>query len=485
SVVVALTSAAEGAAAEGAAAEGAAADLAGAAELLAAHADVPLTVVLGTDHIAGLQRDAVLAAEFRNALGTRPVVPITEPVLDPSSLAAVGQGGLYRSSVEEARSTVAALGLTLATDTVAVGEPQTTDGARLLTEWGTTTALHVPQLRTVGSRVTAGRLATDAGPLAVVAADATPAELGATGSVSATPADRAQRLLARLFVADGSRPIVVSERGSAADGFATLAMVLEAVGLAPVDVVPLADAAGASADLGVVAPATDAADDLSPVAGGVLEAQDLLATYDTFYVDGGRTPDAFRTDITALLATGEEIESRHRGITDLIATLQAELSVISLPQNQSVILAARSVSIPLTIENRSSGARQVVLEFRSDKIVVAEHGQLITIEPGTSSIDVQVEARSLGVSPLQVSVLSPDGRHTLSTTRFEVRSTAVPGLGLLISAIGLGLLALWWGLSIQRRRSAHPQRSALPPPDDQPPDDGPVDRDRALAGDSV
>ena len=73
------------------------------------------------------------------------------------------------------------------------------------------------------------------------------------------------------------------------------------------------------------------------------------------------------------------------------------------------------------------------------------------VEPGTSSVDVNVEVRSLGLSPLEVSIWTPDGKQQLALTTFEVRSTAVPGLGLLLSAIGIVLLCSWWWVDNRRR----------------------------------
>jgi hypothetical protein len=63
-----------------------------------------------------------------------------------------------------------------------------------------------------------------------------------------------------------------------------------------------------------------------------------------------------------------------------------------------------------------------------------------------------VQARSSGAFPLTVTLESPDGRLTLSTTRFTVRSTAASGLGVVLS-IGAGIVLLaWWARSFSRRR---------------------------------
>jgi hypothetical protein len=63
-----------------------------------------------------------------------------------------------------------------------------------------------------------------------------------------------------------------------------------------------------------------------------------------------------------------------------------------------------------------------------------------------------VQARSSGAFPLTVTLESPDGRLTMSTSRFTVRSTAASGLGVVLS-IGAGAVLLaWWARSFSRRR---------------------------------
>ncbi len=59
----------------------------------------------------------------------------------------------------------------------------------------------------------------------------------------------------------------------------------------------------------------------------------------------------------------------------------------------------------------------------------------------------------LGASQLEVSVWTPDGARVLATNQFQVRSTAVPGLGLLISAAAVVFLIVWWYVDHRRTRA--------------------------------
>jgi hypothetical protein len=300
-----------------------------------------------------------------------------------------------------------------------------------------------------------GLLTTPAGQLAIVAptddlTGTAPPEAGGVGWIHQL---LAQLTLRRQVGADTS----LLRLGG--DDHASLASLLDVLGEpGPLRPVPLGDAVPALA-AGELEAQGQPLQDLGPIADSLVEVRARLATYESFYVDGADSPARYRALIRQSLGVGTDPSEQASAIDEIDREVLAALDVVSLPQNQSVTLAARSVPIPLTITNAATGTREVLLQFRSDKLMVAEDGHVIRIGPGTSSIDIQVDARSLGVSPLEVRVLTPDGERMLASTRFQVRSTAVPGLGLLLSAIGLVLLGMWWWVSIRRRRSEQPPGS--------------------------
>ena len=419
-----------------------------ATELLSTHPDLPATAVVANDALAELEGDPALAASFVTALGSRSVVVSVRPQLDPSSLAAIGRLDRYRQAIASTRAASAALGLPSDDATITVGAAQTIDGAVELRSLGIDRTLDSGSL--VGAEtVRLHRLPTPDGPLLTLHAD--PVWLELRAGIHA-PAARAHRLLARLALAEPGAAIVLNASAGGDGGAQALDTLFAALAEPSILTLPLAElaprATAAQAD-----PARQPAQDLSAVTDDTATTVALLASYETFYAGGPGSPGSYGAELDAALSLDADPSGRVDRVRALNQLLDAELATIALPPNQTVTLAARSAAIPLTIENGAAGARQVLLEFQSDKIAVEEDGQLITVEQGTSSIDVHVEARSLGVSPLQVSVLTPDGQRVLSTTRFEVRSTAIPGLGLLISAVGLLLLGGWWYVSIRRKRS--------------------------------
>ncbi len=438
-----------------------------ATRLLDRHPGIPVAPMLDGTALAILEADPELAAGLAAALGERTVILSTRPALDVSSLAAIGRLDRYRQAFAATRASATALGLPFDGATTTIDARQTAAGATELASLGVQRALHRgavdPAVAPPSSRVR-----TDRGEVVELWARPIGTDLG---GASRGPVERSQRVLAQLALADPDVPVLVNLDSGAEPDPDTLDVLLGAMVAPELRIRPLAELAPLVARE-VAEPAERPALDLRAVTDHTATAVALLADYGDFHVSGPGEPEAYEAELDATLAltnAGDGADRTER-VVALNRRLEAELATIALPENQSVTLAAQSAVIPLTIENNSSGARQVLLSFRSDKIIVEQNRQPITIEPGTASIDIDIQTRSLGVSPLQVSLLTPDGQRVLATTRFEVRSTAVPGLGLLISAVGLLLLGGWWYVSIRRRRSppAEPGPGRTPPDEPAP-----------------
>lgn len=127
-------------------------------------------------------------------------------------------------------------------------------------------------------------------------------------------------------------------------------------------------------------------------------------------------------------------------------TVDTQLAAITLPEAQQVTLTERTGRIPLTFENQLDHAVTVEVALESDKLEFSDgEVQLVTLPPKTTTRhEVAVRARSSGAFPLEVTVRSPDEGLVLGTTRFSVRSTAISGIGLLLSAVAGAFLLLWW-----------------------------------------
>ncbi|MFP3899514.1 MAG: DUF6049 family protein [Acidimicrobiia bacterium] len=209
------------------------------------------------------------------------------------------------------------------------------------------------------------------------------------------------------------------------------------------------------ASLGGVAPQVDDARDRVGGYGGTvgdddagqsLEASLLLAT-------GTTTPDAER-------------DAYVRRVTEQLGALA---DTIHAPAEFRITLTSRSSTIPLNITNDGEEPVDVRIELDSSRLEFPRGTEIqTTLQPGVTRVDVRVETRTSGAFPLDITITSPDGAIELDRTTFDVRSTTVSGVGLVLS-IGAGLfLVVWWTRHWRSsRRSRHlapgePARAAHP-----------------------
>src|SRR5690606_6186443 len=128
--------------------------------------------------------------------------------------------------------------------------------------------------------------------------------------------------------------------------------------------------------------------------------------------------------------------------------------------------------VPLNLENRLQVEARVRIVMSSAKLDFPE-GSVIerVLEPATTTlIELPVETRASGAFPMTVTISSADGTLPVATTRYTVRSTAISGVGLVLS-VGAGLfLLVWWGRHFRTARRArklvasnHPALSGTEP----------------------
>jgi len=426
-------------------------------DLLGRHEDTPLTVLLDPATLDRLRVEDNLRDGLVAALAGRPVSPLSEPDLDPSALAEINQVELFVELTSATTESVSAIGLTPADGLHLLDARPTADGLAALQAIGVTSVL------STGGRWTEGTFRAQGDTVRMVTADTDLSGLlNEDGG-----AHRATRLLTRLTLRNqdsadagnqnGPVPVVLAPE---TPDVATVDALLRAMATGPTEAVLVTDIwqVGGDRRSGWLRPAERPTQDLRPVADVLWRVQQKLATYTSFDANadgvtgGNGRVEAIRRGIIAALSTANSPEQRMETLELLEATLNAGLSVINLHDGQPVTLAARSAPIPLVVESSADGPRKVLLQLRSDKVRSSDDSRIVEIPPGTTSIDVELEARSLGVSPLEVSMWTPDGTTMLASTRFEVRSTAIPGLGLALTGGAVLLLATWWVLDARSRR---------------------------------
>ncbi|MCB1250379.1 MAG: hypothetical protein KDB36_13270, partial [Acidimicrobiales bacterium] len=128
-----------------------------------------------------------------------------------------------------------------------------------------------------------------------------------------------------------------------------------------------------------------------------------------------------------------------------VAQVDAAAASLTLPPQPRITVTEETVELTLIIDNAAEYPLQAELTLTSDKLDFPDGAtQVVTLQPGSNRIPVDVSSRSSGAFPITVTLEAPDGSIAIASTRFTVRSTAVSGIGLVLS-IGAGVfLLLWW-----------------------------------------
>ncbi len=219
-------------------------------------------------------------------------------------------------------------------------------------------------------------------------------------------------------------------------------------------------------------PPTEVSHDLTPISAGLQAARSGI--------DGvaGVTGDpTIATDLrrSLLVSTGTATpdDARAAYVDHVNQALGAVAGSVTLPDQFRITLTSRSSSIPVQLTNNTDRDVNVMVQVDSDQLEFPE-GDFIaaTLAPGTTRIEVPVRVRTSGAFTMVVRVTSPDGSLLLDTSTFDIRSTAISGVGLLLS-IGAGLfLAVWWLRHWRRARRSRHLMPAGGEPDTDPDGDG-------------
>jgi hypothetical protein len=172
------------------------------------------------------------------------------------------------------------------------------------------------------------------------------------------------------------------------------------------------------------------------------------ADLDTFVAMVGPTsdlPDEPSRHLLAASAAGLGDDERRAHLDAAATAIDAVEGRVSTPPTFTLTLTARDGTIPLTIRNDSGVPVRVRVHLRSQKLEFPEGDTLeLELTEPITRIDIPVRSRATGAFPLRIDVRTPDDRHSLSMSRYTVRSTAISGVGLVLS-LGAGLfLAVWW-----------------------------------------
>lgn len=164
-----------------------------------------------------------------------------------------------------------------------------------------------------------------------------------------------------------------------------------------------------------------------------------------------------------LLATGSDTPDDQRAayVDRVTGELRDLAGLINAPDEFRITLTSRTASVPLNLTNESTEPVEVRIKLESDQLEFPDGDEILTtLEPGANPLQVRVRVLTSGAFPLDIEITSPDGSIRLDSTRFDIRSTAVSGVGVFLS-VGAGLfLALWW---IRNWRATTRSKRLVPP----------------------
>ena len=175
----------------------------------------------------------------------------------------------------------------------------------------------------------------------------------------------------------------------------------------------------------------------------------LKARADTFAAilptPGDPHARAFDDAVLRTLSSGwrgqRDLATRFRDDVDnqLSATMR-RVRIASLP-GSFVTLTSHSGTVPVTVANDLDTQVSVIVAISSQHLRVSGGGrQAQTIQPHRQiAVDVRAEARTSGVFPLDVRLLTPHG-ETYDSEQLFVRSTAYGSVAILITAGATGVL---------------------------------------------
>ncbi len=418
---------------------------------LSTHPEVPFVVQIDEAVLTQLEGDRALAEQFALATAGRPVMTDASLDLDPSALAEIDQGHFYTQALAANAQRLTDLGLSPLPEVVMISSDLTAPGTELMIDSGVLAALN-----TRTNEIDTGAITTAGGRLQIIQSDRQlTEELSAPqGFGSFSPSD-IYALYARLSLRaaeDNSSVILGGEGSPVLDSQSLDAFLATLTEDGPLRPVSLLDAMPTQPRNPLLA-AERSEQNLLDSGEAIAELQQLAQTSRSFR--GVQNPALEQLLVDSLSRTRNPTD-RARAIERAKAELLADLSAISLSSAQSLTLAAVEGPLPLTIRNDAESSRLVRLDFRGDRVEIAEDGQVLTIPPGETTFELTARARTLGVSTLEVTATTPDQSRVLSTSRYQIRSTAVPGLGWAISGAALAFLLLWWFRNARRSTPNRP-----------------------------
>ncbi len=155
-----------------------------------------------------------------------------------------------------------------------------------------------------------------------------------------------------------------------------------------------------------------------------------------------------RLDELLQLSTNASLDSERRQsyintVYEVINEQKADS--ITTPSEESITLTGRRSQVPIIVENNLTVDASVLFVLDSEKLAFPEGRELeVVLTPGSNRIEIPIEVRASGDSPIRIQIFSPDRSVLLGTSEILVRAFVFSGVGLIIGVLAIIVLVIWW-----------------------------------------
>jgi hypothetical protein len=449
-------------------ADGFAADVARTLRLFAERRTVPVSFAVSpetAERLAADEEHADLVDDLGQELDRpgRDLLGASYVPLDPAPLVGEGLGDEIAAQAELGRRTLTSVLGSPGTDTWLVDGPIDVASVDALRTAGAA-HLVLPSAALASGGTSAPVLLPSASGVNAVATDGL---FDLTGEPPADPVLAAYQLLGRLAavgsITPGSAGVVVRVNPSAVSS-RELATVLDQLDQPSTYLIPTT----VSELFRDVPTTTDPVATLNPVLTTDLgtypdqlrQVEQLLGSYGSMLPEPAAAVEEFERPLARSADRRRPVGERVAMVDDVRSSLQARFDAITVPERDRVTLGARDARFPLVITSTLDEPVKVVITMEaSDRLSFPRNSIETTLQDERTTVQIPVRTRATGDTPLRITVRTPDGQVIIDESQYTVRSTAVSGVGLLLTVGAGGFLALWWGRHLFRHRSrrrAHP-----------------------------
>jgi hypothetical protein len=191
--------------------------------------------------------------------------------------------------------------------------------------------------------------------------------------------------------------------------------------------------------------------------GKVQAARVQLAELSSVIPSDTATINALDDGILLAETAGLDTAARQAYLSAPLAMMDKLGSELSLPAGRTVTVTSSSARLPIAITSTSRTPLHVILLVSGPNLTSSTDVPVV-LKHGTTSFIVRVGTRTSGDSTLQLQLVSPGGLLQLASAEFTIRSTAISGVAIVLTAGAGAFLLFWWFRSASRRRRRHAAR---------------------------